>query len=109
MRVRTLAILGIAAYAVFLVAMLPASVVARWIAMPGVLELADARGTLWSGSARAVAGNAQLDSLRWRFQPARLAAARLAFIVDAYGSGLEGHGHIARGFGALEVRDLTVR
>lgn len=109
MRLRTIAIVGIAAYAVFLVAMLPASMVARWIAMPGVLELADARGTLWSGSARAVAGSAQLDSLRWRFQPVQLAAARLAFTVDGRGSGLEAHGRIARGFGALEVRDLTVR
>lgn len=109
MRARTLAIVGIAAYAVFLVAMLPASFVARWIAMPGVLELADAQGTLWNGHARAVAGAAQLDDLRWRFQPARLAAGRLAFIVDGYGTGLEGHGRIDRGFGALEVRDLQVR
>jgi general secretion pathway protein N len=108
-RARTIAILGIAAYAVFLVATLPASVVARWIAMPGVLELAEARGTLWSGSARAVAGAAQLDTLRWRFEPARLAAGRLAFAVDGYGAGLEGHGRIDRGFGALEVRDLHVR
>lgn len=109
MRVRTLAILGIAAYAVFLVAMLPASVVARWIAMPGVLELADARGTLWSGQARALAGAARLDNLRWRFEPLRLAAARLAFTVDGYGTGLEGHARIDRGFGVLEVRDLHVR
>jgi general secretion pathway protein N len=109
MRVRTLAIAGVAAYAVFLVAMLPASVVARWIAMPGVLELTGAQGTLWSGSARAVAGSAQLDELRWRFEPARLAAGRLAFTVDGYGAGLEGHGSIDRGFGAIEVRDLHVR
>jgi len=108
-RARSLAIIGIAAYAVFLLAMLPASIVARWIAMPGVLELADARGTLWSGSARAVATSAQLDNLRWRFEPLRLAAGRLAFTVDAYGTGLEGHGRIDRGFGALEVRDLHVR
>jgi hypothetical protein len=50
-----------------------------------------------------------LDNLRWRFQPARLVAGRLAFTVDGYGTGLEGHGRIDRGFGALEVRDLQVR
>jgi len=108
-RARTIAIIGIAAYAVFLAATLPASLVARWIAMPGVLDLADAHGTLWSGSARAVAGAAQLDGLRWRFEPARLVAGRLAFTVDGYGTGLEGHGRIDRGFGALEVRELHVR
>jgi general secretion pathway protein N len=108
-RARAIAIVGIAAYAVFLVAMLPASVVARWIAVPGVLELADARGTLWRGSARALAGSAQLDELRWRFEPARLAAGRLAFTVDVHGAGIEGHGRIDRGFGALEVRDLQMR
>lgn len=109
MRTRTIAIIGFAAYAVFLVATLPASLVARWISMPGVLELTDARGTLWSGAARAVAGAAQLDSLRWRFQPARLAAGQLAFSVDGYGAGLEGHGQVNRGFGTLEVRELHVR
>ncbi len=109
MRARTIAIVGIAAYAVFLLALLPASIVARWIAMPGVLELADARGTLWNGSARAIAASAQLESLRWRFEPARLVAGRLAFVVDANGAGLEGHGRIDRGFGGLEVRDLHVR
>jgi len=108
-RLRTIAIVGIAAYAVFLVASLPASLVARWISMPGVLELANAQGTLWSGSARAVAGAAQLDSLRWRFLPARLASGQLAFSVDGYGSGLEGHGQVNRGFGAFEVRELHVR
>lgn len=109
MRARTLAILGIAAYAVFLAATLPASLVARWISMPGVLELVNARGTLWSGSARAVAGGAELDNLRWRFEPAQLAAGRLGFSVDGYGAGLEGHGRIGRGPSTLEVRDLHVR
>jgi general secretion pathway protein N len=109
MRVRTIAIFGVAAYAVFLAATLPAAVVARWIAMPGVFELSDAHGTLWSGSARASAGNASLDTLHWRFEPARLAAGRLAFRVEGYGSGLEGRARIDRGFDAFELREVQVR
>src|SRR6185312_9600234 len=83
MRTSSIAVLGIAAYAIFLAATIPARFVAQRLASPGEVEISEARGTLWSGSARATifAGAAPLaiDRIRWRFQPARLASARLAF------------------------------
>ena len=113
MRTSSIAVLGIAAYAIFLAATIPARFVAQRLASPGEVEISEARGTLWSGSARATifAGAAPLaiDRIRWRFQPARLASARLAFAVEASGPGLEADGEVERGFGALGARDVHAR
>jgi general secretion pathway protein N len=113
MRPAGLAVLGIATYAVFLVATVPARFVAERISVPGELELSDAQGTLWNGRARALvaAGGpaATLDSVRWRFLPARLASARLAFALDASGPGLDGHAEVERGVGAYGARDVQAR
>lgn len=108
-----MAVLGVTAYGLFIAATIPARLVAQRIAVPGTLELVDAQGTLWNGTARATlaAGGpaVSVDTLRWRFLPARLASGRLAFAVDAAGAGLEGQGEIARGFAILEARALNVR
>jgi general secretion pathway protein N len=113
MRPVTLAVLGIAAYAVFLAATVPARFVAERISVPGAIELSDAQGTLWNGRAHAIvaAGGpaATLDTVRWRFLPARLASARLAFALDASGPGLEGHAEVERGPGAFGARDVHAR
>lgn len=93
MRVRILAAIGIAAYAVCLVATVPASLLAARVAdaTGGAVELAETQGTLWSGSARALvhAGGARIaiDRVEWRFAPLQLAAGRLACdaIVAAQG------------------------
>ena len=113
MRSAALAALGIAAYAVVLAATVPARFVAARIAGPGAVEISDAQGTLWNGRARAiVAGGgatAVLETVRWRFLPARIAAGRLAFALDASGPGLEGHGELERGLGAYGARDVHAR
>jgi general secretion pathway protein N len=89
MRAAALAALGVAAYAAFLVGTVPARVVAPRIeaATGGRVALHDAEGTAWDGSARAViatpGGRLALDRLEWRFKPARLLAARVAFDVSA--------------------------
>ena len=113
MRVSTIAVPGIAAYVVFLVAMVPARFVAERVSVPGEIEVSDARGTLWNGTARATiatgAAPLAVDQVRWHFLPARLASARLAFAVDASGGGLDAHGEIDRGFGAFGARDVRAR
>jgi general secretion pathway protein N len=113
MRPVTLAVLGIAAYAVFLAANVPARVVAERISVPGAIELSDAQGTLWNGRARAIvaAGGpaATLDSVRWHFLPMRIASLRLAFALDASGPGLDGHAEVERGPGAFGARDVHAR
>ena len=114
MRRLALVVLGVGAYAVFLVAMLPASFVAPRIAgaTRGTLQLHNADGTVWNGSARAVvatpAGPLAIDELRWRLVPLRLATGRLAYAVDAASAGFKATGEVGRGFAAWYARGLRV-
>lgn len=104
MRARFLAVLGIAAYAIFLVATIPASVVASRIgnASGGAVQVAEPRGTLWNGEARATVlapgGVFALDHIQWRFAPAGLASGHVAFDVAASGRGVDARLTLGRGF-----------
>ena len=115
MRAKAMAALGIAAYAVFLVLTMPASFIAARAraAAPGRIELSEAQGSLWSGSARArfaaPGGHLIFERIEWRLLPTRLMAGRVAFDVKATGHGLEGHGQLARGFTRWELRDVAAR
>jgi len=113
LRAASLAALGIAAYGVFLVATLPASVIAARLHRPPEVELTDVRGTLWRGSARAhlrlPTGAIDLDTVTWRFAPARLLAARIAFDVQASGRDFEARGQLARGLAGIEAREVQAR
>ena len=103
MRTRTLAAIGIAAYAIFLVATIPASVVAARVAAGshGLVQVDTPRGTLWHGEASASVlapgGSLVLDRFEWRFAPAALAAGHLAFDVSARGHGVDATARIGRG------------
>ena len=66
MKSRTLAIVGIVLFLVFLVALLPARVAIGWVAPPGI-TLAGVSGTVWSGSAAQLGVNGRLvGRLQWR-------------------------------------------
>lgn len=112
MRVLPMAALGIAAYLGFLVAQMPASVVAPRAATAthGALQLHDATGTVWNGAARAtvatLAGPLAIERLQWRLLPARLLTGRAAFDVQASSAAFKGAGEVARSFGAWEARNL---
>jgi len=113
MRPAALAVLGIAAYVVFLAASVPARFVAERLSVPGAVEFADAQGTLWKGHARAIVAasgpGATVDSVRWHFLPARIASGRIAFVLDASGPGLAGHAVVERGPAAFGARDVNAR
>lgn len=102
MRAFRLILLGVAAYGAFLVATLPASVVAPRVAAAtkGQATLVDAGGTVWNGSARvAIAARGAaftLDEVRWEFLPSRLLAGRAAFAVTARLGTLKGEAEVAR-------------
>lgn len=102
MRAFRLVLLGVAAYGAFLVATLPASVVAPRVAAAtkGQATLVDASGTVWNGSARvAIAARGAaftLDEVRWEFLPSRLLAGRAAFAVTARLGTLKGEAEVAR-------------
>jgi general secretion pathway protein N len=115
MRARSIAALGAAAYALFLVATMPASVLAprAMAASRGALSLTEAHGTAWNGSAHAVVsttgGAIAFDEVRWRFLPERLASGRIAFAVSAAGAGANGHATLERGWSDWSLRALEAR
>ena len=114
MRFTTLAMIGTTAYATFLVALMPASYVAREVQerSRGALQVQEAAGTIWNGTGRATvatpAGPLAIDSLQWRFLPARLLAGRAAFALQGSSSGFKGTGELGRSPSAWEARDVTL-
>ena len=114
MRLATLAVIGTAAYAGFLAALLPAGYAARKAQdlTRGALQLQDASGTIWNGAGRAIvatpAGPLAIEQLQWRFLPARLLTGRAAFAVHGSSNGFKAAGEVARSPGAWEARDLTL-
>lgn len=105
-------LLGLAAYAVFLLATLPARMVAATAAAAsgGQVTLSQATGTLWNGAAhidiatRTVA--LALDEVRWSFLPARLLSGRAAFSIEARTGALQAQCEAARSPMAWQVSDL---
>ena len=115
MRPASLALLGVAAYGVFLAATVPA----RWLetrlatAAPGRYQVHSIDGTLWKGEAQAVVnapgGTLVVDRVAWRFLPSRLLQGRLAFAVDAKGAGFDAAYEASRSFAGWGLRDLTAQ
>jgi general secretion pathway protein N len=99
-------VLGIAAYAVFLVATLPASFVAERIATgsQGRIAFDGTSGTAWNGTAslttRLPNATIRVERLAWRWLPAQLATGRIAFAVEGSDGTLAGQGEVARTLGA---------
>lgn len=109
MRPAPLIALGIAAYAVFLAATVPARFAASRLEhnARGQVRVHEAHGTLWHGAARVEiatpAGPLNVDNLAWRFQPARLLQGRIAFAVDLQAAGLAAQGTLLRGISLWHV------
>jgi general secretion pathway protein N len=73
---------GAAAFLVFVVAFLPASAAARWLAPDGA-RFTGVSGTLWRGSARAAEiGSLRLGETRWSLSPPALLLGRLSADVE---------------------------
>jgi general secretion pathway protein N len=114
MRLATFAVIGAAAYTLSLLALMPASFVAREIEArsQGALQVQEASGTLWKGSGRATiatpAGPLALERFAWRFLPRRLASGRLGFAIEGASQGFSGGGELDRSFTGWEARDLSL-
>lgn len=114
MRVTTLAVIATGAYAAFLLALMPASYVARELQerSRGALQVHEAAGTVWKGTGRATfatpAGPVAVERFSWRFLPARLFSGRVGFDVEGASLGFAGRGEIARTLGSWEARDVKV-
>ncbi len=71
---------GVAAFLVFLIAFLPASVLLRFL--PSEVSLSGLQGTVWRGEAKAVAVRGQpIGALRWSSRPWRLLLLQLDYAV----------------------------
>ena len=115
MRVLWLAVLGVAAYAAFLVGTMPASVLlARGHgSLPVKYEVRESSGTAWRGRAHIVVGttggNVAIENLEWRWLPAALLGGRLAFAIQARAPGLDARYEGGRSFTRWDVRGLEAR
>jgi general secretion pathway protein N len=105
-------ILGATAYGTFLLATMPAAVVAGKVASAtrNEVTLSGVTGTVWNGSARvAIAARGvslSVDEVRWQFLPSRLFAGRAAYEIEARAGGLHAQLEAARSPMAWQVRDL---
>ncbi|MEO7742349.1 MAG: type II secretion system protein N [Usitatibacter sp.] len=110
----TFAVIGTAAYAAFLVALMPASFVAKQAEAQtrGGLQVHEASGTIWKGGGRATvatpAGPLAIERFTWRFLPSRLASGRVGFQVEGVSSGFTGRGEVGRALATWEARDVAV-
>src|SRR5262245_27321988 len=98
---------GIAAFLVFLVAMVPASaIVSR---LPESVALAGVSGTIWSGQAAALAVQGRrLGALAWSCSPWRLVLLEWSCRINLKPAGGDATAVVAAGFdGEFEVRDAT--
>lgn len=115
MRPIALASLGVAAYAAFLAATLPASFVAARAeaASRGALTVHEPQGSAWHGTARITfrgpAGTVAIDRLSWDVLPARVLQGRLAWDVQAAMPGVEVRFEAARSVSSYELRALDAR
>ena len=75
--------LGVGAFLVFAIVLVPADVAYRWLA-PDPVRLSGVQGTVWSGSATlGSAGSLGLHDIRWRVQPWTFLFARPGGRIEA--------------------------
>lgn len=110
---KRLLLLGLGAFALVLLVVLPA----RWVAplLPVSVQCATWRGSVWSGQCEGLqvaSGQqpARFDSLRWRLRPLSLLRLALAADVEFTAPAGTAQGRVERRLtGALALRDVTAQ
>ena len=112
MRAWRFAALGIAAYGLFLLATMPASVAFARVELPPGVHVEQVTGSAWHGSLRIVldapAGAMVLDGIEWRLSPAALLTGRLAGDVTAASPLLTGRARLSRGLTRTALDDVDL-
>ena len=106
------ALLGAAAYVVFLAATLPAS----WVnfalerASGGALALGESRGTIWNGkgtlAARSGDGFRAIGDIQWRSNPLSIFSGRLGIALTGTAPGADLKANVGVGLRSLRVQNL---
>lgn len=94
---------GLLAFAVFLVAMLPASLLAREFESAQGVALRDVEGTVWRGGAGIAVQGEDLGRVQWRFAPSALLAGALGISWRLRHEGFRFAGEARRGVRAISV------
>ena len=108
-RTRALAVLGAAAYAAFMVALLPARFVVARLALPPGIAVQEVDGTVWNGRARVAWSAAPAVTVRWHWRALPLFAARLAYDLEADGAGVQARTRLARGLTRWTLENAELR
>ncbi|EDQ01428.1 type II secretion system protein N [Shewanella benthica] len=88
-------IIGVCIYLVFLLALLPASVVIKLAPLPNNINLSGVSGSIWSGSIESVTiQNRQLEQVQWQLSPwaLLLGQAEIDLVIGNRGSAVNGKG-----------------
>ena len=103
-RLRTVlayALLGALAFAVFALALLPASVLTRAVEGASTATVRDVNGTVWSGGAELAIEGEDLGRLQWRFAPKALLAGAAGVNWRLRHADFRFEGHLRYGFGGM--------
>lgn len=102
-----LAIVGGAAYLLFLILTFPARVAFDWL-VPDSMVALGVEGTIWRGKARTLVINeVAFSSAKWRFTPTALLALSVGYEVEAERSDGFVRARVNKGlFGDMAIRDL---
>jgi general secretion pathway protein N len=107
-----LALLGVAAYLVFLAVTLPASWVGYALerASGGALALGESRGTIWSGrgtlAARSGDGFRAIGDIQWRSNPLSIFTGKLNIAVTGSAPGADLKANVGVGLRSLRLQNL---
>lgn len=97
------ALFGVAAFAVFALALLPASVLTRAVESASPATMRDVSGTVWRGTAGLAVHGEDLGRLQWRFAPAALLAGAAGVTWRLRHADFRFDGDLRQGFGGASV------
>jgi general secretion pathway protein N len=109
MKLRSIVLVVLGAYAVFLVGGVPAWFATGRIAAaaPGTVDFIEPHGTLWHGAAGVRIAGAALERIEWTFLPRRLFSGEWAYSLHIADPAAKADAIAARGFSGWRVHDLA--
>ncbi len=103
-----LAVLGLVAFVVSLIATMPAHFTGRYL--PPDIRASGLEGTLWQGQAhRLRIRGFNLGEVTWEIRPHALLLGRIQADVSMRRSDLQGHGRVARGLTGYHILDARLQ
>ncbi|SQH74354.1 General secretion pathway protein N [Shewanella benthica] len=102
-------IIGVCIYLVFLLALLPASVVVKLVPLPNDINLSGVSGSIWSGSIESVTiQNRQLEQVQWQLSPwaLLLGQAEIDLVIGNRGSAVNGKGLFIFSMSGIDAEGL---